>query len=258
MSLRQLRQAAYYVQGNFWGYRLARAISVDLGKGCGLVDVGANIGYFSTGFARACNVRDHVCFEPDLENFAYLESNLRRWNISAKTIPLGLGSRSRIARLSMPLYVESLSEARRANSGYLSFFGREFVDQSCRLSPITSFDDISLDLGLNDELVYFIKIDTEGYEYEVLEGAKTTLAAFPTMVIILEINPVTQKLAEYSLADVFALLTSCGFGFLYSRVCDDVLPDETGFSASSGNVFITQHRLGSLVCSEYDLVETAL
>jgi FkbM family methyltransferase len=123
------------------------------------IDVGANKGTYSYFMARLA--RHVYAFEPNPKMFAVLRRTTGR-NVTA--LPLALSDRTSVATLRVP-------------------YGRKGVsNQGSSLStakPMENFIPLAVesrrldDLGLAD--IGFIKIDVEGHEREVLEGAAETI-----------------------------------------------------------------------------------
>jgi FkbM family methyltransferase len=135
------------------------------------VDIGANKGTYSYFMARLA--QQVYAFEPNPKMFAVLRRTAGR-NVTA--LPLALSDRSGAATLRVP-------------------YGRKGVsNQGSSLSaakPMENFIPLPVerrrldDLGLGD--IGFIKIDVEGHEREVLEGAAETIGRDrPTLLIEIE------------------------------------------------------------------------
>lgn len=127
-----------------------------------VVDVGANIGYFSDLLGYRCGSGGRVfSFEPHPEIYARLEENLRnRANIVMH--PLALSEKSG----TMELYVPS------------NFSGNEGISS---LEETPDSRKISVPVARLDEVLpsecrpRIMKIDVEGHEGAVLSGAQKTL-----------------------------------------------------------------------------------
>lgn len=154
------------------------------------LDVGANYGEFSC--AIGTQVPQHILFEPHprlanllATNFA-IDEHIAVENVAISNFNgmqdfyfregyLGASSLS-------PGYLASLS-ARR--------WGFRSEVQTVRVSTRT-LDSYKDEIKSGSNLL--IKVDVEGYEYEVLEGLRELLLAASTWIILLEFNPVTLQL----------------------------------------------------------------
>ncbi|MBI2610929.1 FkbM family methyltransferase [Candidatus Kaiserbacteria bacterium] len=129
-----------------------------------VVDAGANVGTFSALSARLAREGKVYAFEPAQTTFDALEKNLHPYG-NATAVRSALGNRAGEAEL----HIESSSGEGNtlAESGLLgSYSGKETV-------PITTIDTFVREQQL--PRVDFIKIDTEGFEKEILEGAAGTI-----------------------------------------------------------------------------------
>ncbi|OGA11850.1 MAG: hypothetical protein A3D95_05405 [Betaproteobacteria bacterium RIFCSPHIGHO2_12_FULL_69_13] len=123
------------------------------------VDVGAHVGFWS--FYLALAFRNVHAFEPS-ELFAHcFERNVRAKNVVLHRV--ALGSRQGTIALEMTQENTGATHVRPDSSGTI---------------PMRRLDDFSLDE------VDFIKVDVEGYERFVLEGARETLLRCRPVVII--------------------------------------------------------------------------
>jgi len=120
------------------------------------VDIGANIGYF-TCLAKKFNVPT-ISIEPLSDNLKILYSNLQINNWSnSEVLPLGLGEKPMI----LELYGENTGASLITNwGGDLSILQRTI--------SVTTLDNILNGRFVDEQIL--IKMDVEGYEYEVLRG----------------------------------------------------------------------------------------
>ena len=147
----------------FWrGEREIRVLRDLADRGRNSLDVGAHKGVYSYFLAR-CS-RHVYAFEPNPKNFAVLRRNLGR-RVTAS--PLALSNRSGPAILRVPRRTSGYSNQGASLSSDKVADGDDYRGLRVQASRI---DDLDIpDIG-------FIKIDVEGFEAEVLEGAAQTLA----------------------------------------------------------------------------------
>lgn len=146
-----------------WG---SEAIFASFARG-DFIDAGANIGYYSLYLSP--RVRRVFAFEPDPRCFAALSANAAAGG-NIVHIPKALSSRSGSARLdvSADAAVSALSD-----------------DGGMAVETIT-VDDFVASLSSPD--IGAIKIDVEGHDLEVLQGARQTLTQYQPLVLA-EITP---------------------------------------------------------------------
>jgi len=174
---RKVRINALRENGYYRASRLARAnsllrdetlvmqrVSMMLGDGVTFVDVGANIGIFSSVIADAQRLfRDFrvIAFEADPATFARLAVNAERFGFDAINVALA----AETGELDFATGAVSGIATRRDRAGRAHIAGRGFTVATRRLD---SFD-------LPGRLV--IKIDVENMELDVLEGARSLFEA---------------------------------------------------------------------------------
>ena len=92
-----------------------------------------------------------------------------------------------------------------------SSFVRDFVDPKHQLAPVTvecpSIDAYVRNTGLIPDL---IKIDTEGTELSVVQGAKETIAKYKP-ILVLEMNPASARQAGTTLSRLVDELESLSY-----------------------------------------------
>ena len=132
-----------------------------------VIDAGANVGVFSVFAASAAPQGKVYAFEPAQTTFRTLENNLRPYP-NAVAMQSALGDRVGSAELLIESSSgEGNSLAQSGLSG--SYIGKEIV-------PVTTVDTFVREHGL--PRVDFIKMDTEGFEKEILEGAAETIKKY--------------------------------------------------------------------------------
>jgi FkbM family methyltransferase len=148
-------------------------VSMMLGDGVTFVDVGANIGIFSSVIADAQRLfRDFrvIAFEADPATFARLSVNAERFGFDAVNVALAADA----GELEFVTGAVSGIATRHDHAGRAHIAGRGFTIAARRLD---SFD-------LPGKLV--IKIDVEQMELEVLEGASGLFEAGRVAAVYLD------------------------------------------------------------------------
>lgn len=163
-----------------------------------VVDLGANVGYFTLLLARLVGETGKViAFEPDPHNFGLLRKNIRANGYRNVVLhQQAVGQRSGTQKL-------FLCEKNRGDHRlYDSQDGRATVDVS-----VTTIDQA---LG-KGQRVDFIKMDIQGCEPGALQGMQETLRHNPGVKMITEFWP--EGLSRYGVEpeDYWRQLTRCGF-----------------------------------------------
>lgn len=163
------------------------------------VDVGANVGIYA---CLAANTGKPVlAIEPQRQNLSVLSRNIALNNLDRiEVLPVGLSDRPGSATLYGLGDVASLdAEWNATGASY-----EEVVNLS------------TLDLVLAERFAgaqLLIKIDVEGFEFQVLRGAALTLARVPRPIWLVEIfrnRPATQKPND-NFEATFSLFASGGY-----------------------------------------------
>ncbi|HWB50482.1 MAG TPA: FkbM family methyltransferase [Stellaceae bacterium] len=145
------------------------------------VDVGANIGYFTclAGSIIGTQGRGRViAIEPNPACLALLDANLIvNWSMCDIAVHrLAAANFTGSAKLSIP--------SRRAPNAHLQLDGTAADGEVCEV-PVTTLDN----LLPPDLAVDFMKIDVEGHEWSVLDGARSVIERSPRLHILIEWSP---------------------------------------------------------------------
>jgi FkbM family methyltransferase len=160
--------------------REARILQSLLCQGMRVVDVGANVGYYTLMIAQKIGPTGSiVAVEPSPENLPELRKNIACNRLPARIIEVAVG----------------------ANEGIIQF-DAGINGGVCEQGPYT-VRQFPLD-DLLQEPIDFIKIDIEGCEMDALLGARRLLSSRP--VIFLEVHPMQLARRGYSAAAVVGLL----------------------------------------------------
>ncbi|HEV7280011.1 MAG TPA: FkbM family methyltransferase [Pirellulaceae bacterium] len=191
-----------------WKYRLARdraeiACAMDsILPGATVVDVGAHKGAYLYWLRRAAGPTGKVlAFEPQPQLSSYLEriAQQSRWK-NVRVENLALSARPGVLPLHIPAAEGRTSPGARLGRKHAEDRGR------CNTSfdvPVTTLDAYLYDTGISR--VDFLKVDAEGHELAVFQGAERTLRTWrPTILFECEgrlrddgdVRPVFEFLLE--------------------------------------------------------------
>ena len=185
-----------------------------------MIDVGANIGFYTCLFARRVGPRGRViAVEPTPASFAALQENVAK-NKCQETVEChacALSDRAGQAELSV--YAEGQDVYNTLGSFNALAAGRPVATVQV---PTTTLDQL-LD-GKPVENGCFIKIDVEGFEYQVLRGAVDHLRRLPKVALMVELNDRAAATCGSSTAASMELLEQCGFHAFQAGVGGSVEP----------------------------------
>lgn len=158
-------------------------------------DVGANIGYTTLLFSKKCPAGKIISIEPSEKLYKIFTAQLNlNENKNVTPLNIGLGEKRKTARL---------YQVNEYNSG----MNRVLEDSNSQIPSenieIKTLDDLLAELQL--ETVNAIKIDVEGYEYNILKGAYKTLKT-KQPILLIEIDDFNLKQQQASPKDIFRLL----------------------------------------------------
>lgn len=172
-----------------------------------ILDIGANIGYTSTLFARAIDPGYNVfAFEPEELNFSYLAQCAARPENRARIVPVrsAVGSEDGTINLWRN---EHHHGDHRILSGSLRLTAAP--SESVPV-PITKIDTFVYEHGPLKQ-IGFIKVDVQGYELPVCHGMERTLSENPGAVVALEYCPEAVSELGFDPDDLLAWWRSRGY-----------------------------------------------
>jgi FkbM family methyltransferase len=170
-----------------------------------VLDVGANVGQYSTSL-RECGYRGRiVSFEPLTSAFSQLQ-------VSAKADPLweavniGLGDRDERATINIAGNSQSSSlldmlPAHLKSAPVSAYVGKEDITVSRLDSVFTKYH------RPGDRT--FLKLDAQGYERKILEGASVSMADILGIQLEMSIEPLYRNEMPY--LEMLAYLVGIGF-----------------------------------------------
>lgn len=154
---------------------LTELLQSELREGDCVVDIGANIGYYALMEARLVGPHGKVyAVEPVPHNIHLLEDNIQLNNYgNVEVFQLAIGQHSGI----LPLYISD-------HPNWCSFYPSRNVVGHVDVAVA------SLDSFLKDKRrPNLIRIDVEGYEYEILNGTSSILRSNMPLKLFIEFHP---------------------------------------------------------------------
>lgn len=158
---------------------------IKIDEGDIILDVGANLGWYSiniSNYNQDKNIQI-FSFEPDDINFALLNDNIKL-NNSTNIVTI----KKAIAEKNTKKVLYKYSDK---NLGRHSLFKNLKLNQEQVLVDSISLDEFVYTKHLNTNKIKLLKVDVEGYEYQVLLGCIKTLPNIK--YIIHEFSPIIMK-----------------------------------------------------------------
>ena len=164
-----------------------------------VVDIGANIGYYTLLASRQVgSVGKVYAFEPDPTNFALLKKNVAINNCrNVVMVNKAVAERS----VTMKLYLSDVNDG--DHRAYASEETRKCISIEC-----TSLDDFFKD---SSEDIDFIKMDIQGFECKAMRGMQALLKRSKGMKLTAEFWPYGLTRAGDSPQELFQLLEDGNF-----------------------------------------------
>lgn len=178
--------------------KLLRMIRDNLQKDNVFFDIGANIGQHGLYASNFC--KSVFSFEPIKRLYDQLELSISKNQFkNIKAFNIGLGNEDK----ETPIYSDA---ANMGGSSVLIAAGKHKE----QMIQIKKLDEFLLD---NPTEVHMMKIDVEGFEWEVLLGAKNTLEKFKPILLIEFSPPIYNRIDPSRAEDIYLFLSK-----IYSKI----------------------------------------
>lgn len=171
-----------------------------------VLDIGANDGQFVKQLRYYGYKDDVISFEPLLNAHAKLKKdslNDEKWHVYK---PIAIGNKNgkneiNISKNSVSSSILNINQIHIQNAPESFFIGKQPVEEK-------KLEDIFPELDINDKKI-FLKIDTQGYEYQVLDGAKNILNKIDG--ILVEVSLIELYENQKKWLDIVQFIESNGF-----------------------------------------------
>lgn len=181
----------------------ARVLEALIARGATVVDVGANIGYFTVLSALLTGPTGRVvAFEPEPRNHTVLTGNVAANDLRQVTV-IQAACADRVGQHELSINSSETGWHRLAPAGETARGKRVLVD-------LTTVDTV-----IGEAPVDVIKIDVEGHEGSVVAGMLSTVASNPGVTVILEYSPAQARLAGLDPLTPVTLLREAGLRHTY-------------------------------------------
>jgi FkbM family methyltransferase len=198
-------------------------------KGMTIYDIGANIGALSLQFSKRVTASGSVIsFEPSPINFKHASKNISLNNFkNIKLVNQGLGNEVSSAMI---------CNVNPNNRGMLRILpGTKNIPFEKEEVQINTLDNLMNSEGFLPPDI--IKIDVEGYEFKVLDGAHDTLVKYkPILFIELDDNNLQEQ--NSSANELVSLLKSLGYT-IRKAITDKDVTEKDNFSNCHFDILCT-------------------
>ncbi len=199
IDLNQFSIGRTLLTDGIWEQHMTSLFKSAVREGMVVVDVGANLGYYSLLAARLVAENGRVfAFEPGPENFALLCRSIEA-NGFRNVIPVQKAVSDKTGR--GKLFV--CSEFRGDHTLYDNSDGRTSIE-----IQTVSLDEFFRDKG---NKVDVIKVDAEGAEMAIIQGMKGILEANPDLILFTEFFPRTIRAFGHSPKEYVKRIAEYGF-----------------------------------------------
>lgn len=171
-----------------------------------VLDVGANSGQYAVALRRAGYAGHILSFEPLRDAWEQCKANASRdplWSVAPQ---MALGATEgrveiHVAKNSVSSSILPMHDTHRAAAADASYVGIESVD-------LRRLDRVARE-AIDSARRPFLKIDTQGYEREVLEGASDVIDRLWGIQLEISLTPLYE--GSPTLADILRLMEQSGF-----------------------------------------------
>jgi FkbM family methyltransferase len=187
------------------------------------VDVGANVGVYTILAAKNVGA-DVISIEPIPSTFQKLQRNVEVNGVSAKVESMCKGVGEKPGTLRFLATVDSMNHVLYPND------------------TAAESETVEVPVGTLDQFVghrnpVMLKIDVEGYEWPVFNGAKSLLASPTLKALIVELNG-TGTTFGYDDAQIHSLLVSYGFAPYSYEPFTRVLKQEPNYYGENNTIYL--------------------
>lgn len=193
-------------------------------------DIGANIGLYSVYVAINFPKSSIISFEPSTLNLNILSRNISLNNLEKKINIFQIG----LTNINNKFF--AMNETTLEEGGALSSFAKNYNFEGKNIRKINKYSifGTKIDYLISNSILKvpdYIKIDVDGTEDVILDGARETLKNKKIKSILVEVNEnfLSQK------TNVVKFLNEAGFHLKYKHLAQDVVG--TKFSNSYNYIF---------------------
>lgn len=172
-----------------------------------VIDIGANTGQFAVAAAKLWPMATILSFEPQPACYRRLRDCADKVR-NIKTFNVALGSKREVKAMRINAHHHSSSFLPMTENHLAAF--PEATESGTEMTEIVPLDDALSGENLRGQVL--LKIDVQGYESFVLEGARNTLQFTDYVVLETSFKPLYE--GEKLFGDIVEMMRDYGFRFL--------------------------------------------
>jgi FkbM family methyltransferase len=175
---------------------IARVLRLFVRPGSTAIDVGANVGFHTQALSAIVGGAGHVyAFEPNSENCRLLLLTRARSKLdNVSVFPMALSDQNGLA---------FFSPAIGSNGGFMADESDALLHPNCTVIPTMRLDDL-----IEPKRLDFMKIDVEGAEYLVIQGARSLLQKHRPLIVAEFSLDMIGRISRISGADYLKFIQS--------------------------------------------------
>jgi len=230
----------YLVRDGIWEPVETRFIIKTLKKNDTVLDIGAHIGYYTVLAAQAVGLKGKViAFEPGPENFTLLKKNIElNCHMNTQCVQKSVSDKNQTVDLFL----------NPKNKGDHRMYAFEEQGSKISIQSIT-LDDFFCERELK---INFMKIDVQGVEWRVFEGAKRFLNENPAITILMEFWPDGILMSGGDPEELLQNLRNWGFEFYKLNKEGD--PIQLGYNRILSETNVQSGKYLNLVLRRYSSI----
>lgn len=199
-------------------------------------DVGAFHGKYGELIKKYCSEAQIYAFEPQEKAFDVLQKRAKSLGIQA--FPFGLGEKEEEKKL----YANTTSHGSSLATLIPEVFENHYnVTYDSQMVSIKTIDRFCLERDIKQ--IDLLKIDVEGFEYEILQGAYKMIGTYSIDIIQFELNVMSTVFSRKLLSDFMALLPAYTFYRLLPKGLVKLHPCHTCESMDYQNIIAWRNDL---------------
>jgi len=236
MLLHSFRHRGYWYHGREREKNTMLLFKKLINKGDTVIEVGGHIGYISLYFSNLVGKEGVVyVFEPGINNLPYLKNNVKEKH-NIVVIEKGVGN----SNARMPFYIENLTGQ---NNSFVKDF-KDFKRNKKNSFVNASVEEVTVDVVRLDDFIFdkkispnIIKIDVEGFEFEVIKGMSYILKNYKPILMIEVENNINNRIEYKSIKGIYNFMVNEKY-----IIFNDNLKLIKSYNELSGNNFFVHSK----------------